>query len=140
LRKFHGLAAVVILRIAIARCRRCRKRERVLPCDILPGKITGAAVVFAAIRARIAGARLRDVAAKYGVCILTVRLWVAGVGSRFLGLLDLLRHRAIIGRGEADRRQLFLHMSDNHSCRWLTGFFPRRSLRSEPFHLLGYRS
>lgn len=110
-RKVHGLAAVAILRIAIARCQRCRKRERVLPCDVLPGKITSAPVVFAAVAARIAGVRLREVARTYGVCILTIRLWVAGVGARFLDLPDLLRHRAMIASGQEPETARLVRLS-----------------------------
>jgi hypothetical protein len=37
------------LSVALARCHDCRHRERVLPCDVLPGKVTGVEVILDAV-------------------------------------------------------------------------------------------
>jgi hypothetical protein len=38
-RKLHAVQAFTVCSIALAVCQRCNRRERVLPCDALPGKV-----------------------------------------------------------------------------------------------------
>jgi hypothetical protein len=48
-RKLHALPAFKVCSIALAVCLRCDRRERVLPCDALPGKVAGAEIVMDAV-------------------------------------------------------------------------------------------
>ena len=97
----RGVDDFVVLAIALARCGTCRHRERVLPRDVLPGKVTGVAVIFAAVIAVEGGEGFATVARRYGVCALTIRLWQAGLGARALDLVGLMRHRAMVAPSAA---------------------------------------
>jgi hypothetical protein len=97
----RGVGDFVVLAIALARCGTCHHRERVLPCDVLPGKVTGVAVIFAAVIAVEGGEGFPAVARRYGVCALTIRLWQAGLGARALDLVGLMRHRAMVAPAAA---------------------------------------
>jgi hypothetical protein len=39
------------IQIRLARCTVCKHRERILPCDVLPGKVNGAGNIFGALEA-----------------------------------------------------------------------------------------
>jgi hypothetical protein len=95
-RKLHALPAFKVCSIALAVCLRCNSRERVLPCDALPGKVTGAEIVLDAVSRLRQGENLTAVAKACGVCRLSVQHWLAGLGARCLDLFGLLRHRAIV--------------------------------------------
>lgn len=100
-RRLETRDAFVTLPVALARCRGCRRRERVLPCDALPGKVTGVDVVLDAASSVLAdGSTMKAVAAVCGVAARTVRSWILGLGGRVLDLEQLYRHRA--GRAPPD--------------------------------------
>lgn len=85
-------------RIRLARCSVCKGRERILPCDALPGKVNSAGNVFGALEAVIKAVPIAEVARRHGVSRACVRKWVQGAGARYLDLCDLVRHRAMIAR------------------------------------------
>jgi hypothetical protein len=84
--------------IRLARCLVCRRRERILPCDALPGKVNSVGNVFGAVEAVLAEVPIAEVARRHGVSRACVRKWLWGVGGRYLDLCDLVRHRAMIAR------------------------------------------
>jgi transposase-like protein len=86
------------IRIRLARCTVCGHRERILPFDVLPGKVNSAGNIFGALEAVAEGAPVADVARRHGVSRACVRKWVYGAGARYLDLCELVRHRAMIAR------------------------------------------
>ncbi|MBK8978162.1 MAG: hypothetical protein IPM29_19835 [Planctomycetes bacterium] len=88
---FGVLVAVsLVILVAIARCTRCRTRARVLPCDVLPRKVYGLAVIEHAVALYAVGDRsLRQVAwsllgettPAHG----TLHGWTEGFGAYALG-------------------------------------------------------
>ena len=86
------------IRIRLARCTVCGHRERILPFDVLPGKVNSAGNIFGALEAVAEGEPVADVARCHGVSRACVRKWVFGAGARYLDLCELYRHRAMIAR------------------------------------------
>lgn len=86
------------IRIRLARCSVCKGRERILPCDVLPGKVNSVGNVFGALEAVIEGVPIAEVARRHGVSRACVRKWFWGAGARYLDLCDLVRHRAMMAR------------------------------------------
>jgi hypothetical protein len=86
------------IRIRLARCTVCKHRERILPCDVLPGKVNSAGNVFGALEAVAAGVSIAEVGRRHGVSRACVRKWFLGAGARYLDLCDLVRHRAMVVR------------------------------------------
>jgi hypothetical protein len=86
------------IRIRLARCTACKRRERILPCDVLPGKVNSAGNVFGALEAVAEGVAIAEVGRRHGVSRACVRKWVLGAGARYLDLCELVRHRAMVAR------------------------------------------
>jgi transposase-like protein len=84
------------IQIRLARCRVCKHRERILPCDVLPGKVNSTENIFNALAAVDEGLPVAEVARRHGVSRACVRKWVCGAGARYLDLCELVRHRAMI--------------------------------------------
>jgi hypothetical protein len=105
-RKLHAIPVFTVLAIALGRCLDCGHRERVLPSDALPGKVTGVEVVFAVASAVLGGQRVGTVAQRYSVSRLTVRYWVLGLGARFFRLVHAVSSPGYPCRAEhaAERR------------------------------------
>jgi len=88
---WYGVPTMVLQRatVGIARCRRCGTRRRVLPCDALPRKTYGLAVIEYEVSAYSAGDRsLRDVACQLGERTpvhTTLHGWTEGLGAHALG-------------------------------------------------------
>ena len=86
------------IRIRLARCSVCKRRERILPCDVLPGKVNSVGNVFGALEAVVEGVPIAEVGRRHGVSRACVRKWLCGAGARYLDLCELVRHRAMIAR------------------------------------------
>lgn len=84
------------IEIRLARCRTCGARERVLPCDVLPGKVHAVDFVLEAMRLLFSKRSVRAVARQLRTSRALVRAWRHGLGLRMLELFELLRHRAIV--------------------------------------------
>ena len=94
-RRLELLGESMMCKVALARCCHCGHRERVLPFEALPGKVTGVDVVLDAVgRALIGGDALTSIAGGARVVSRTVKLWILGLGARVLDLERLYRHRA----------------------------------------------
>lgn len=93
LRTCKGLASI---EVRLARCRTCGARERVLPCDVLPGKVHAVDFVFEAMRLLVSKRSVRAVARQLRTSRALVRAWRHGLGLRMLELFELLRHRALV--------------------------------------------
>src|SRR5438309_2612393 len=94
-RRLDVRQASVMLEVALARCRGCRHRERVLPFEALPGKVTGVDVILDAVgQAFVDGAALTSIAGAARVVSRTIKTWMLGLGARVLDLERLYRHRA----------------------------------------------
>jgi hypothetical protein len=131
----------VTLQVALARCHACRHRERVLPWDALPGKVTGVEVILdAAADALTDGTTVSRVAEGCGVAARTVRSWILGLGARVLDLERLFRHRAghappdapmsaLLHRWAAVAVELCRRRSVALGVSWMPG--PRRSAAEE---------
>lgn len=89
-----GAYEQVLLRLA--RCLQCGARERILPSDLLPGKVNDVGNIFSAVAAALAGQPLEAVAEAHGVSRQCVSKWACGVQHRALDLQVLHRHRAMI--------------------------------------------
>lgn len=83
------------LAVRLARCRRCRRRERILPFDALPGKTHAVHVVVQAVGCL---AQTGPCAAerRTGFSRQLVAAWARGLAARAADLFVLLRHRAVI--------------------------------------------
>lgn len=84
------------MRIRLARCETCGGRERILPCDVLPGKVNSVGNVFGAVEEVVQQVPIAEVARRHDVSRACVRKWVYGAGARYLDLCDLVRHRAMV--------------------------------------------
>lgn len=89
------------LAVVLAICLDCKKRERVLPCDVLPGKVNGVANIYGAIAEVRRRATLTAAAKRAGVTRQCVRNWIRGVAHRYLDLARLFRHRAMVAPSDA---------------------------------------
>jgi hypothetical protein len=89
--------------VVLARCLKpdCRTRERVLPCDVLPGKVNSVSNIYGALHAVNSESTLTDAAKRAGVTRQAIRKWIDGVVCRYLDLGCLLRHRAMLATAEA---------------------------------------
>lgn len=113
-RWFRGTTNTWRLQVRLARCQRCKSRERILPFDALPSKQAGVGLVFACIEesSNRPGTTLvqlvRDLGAKgIGVCRQLLTNWIDGVRARGDDLFQLLRHRAVLApKGCASTRRL----------------------------------
>lgn len=85
----------LLFSILLARCVVCKSRERVLPFDLLPGKVNGVANIFDALADVYCGATFSSAAIKAGVSRQCVQQWRKGIANRYLDLERLLPHRAI---------------------------------------------
>ena len=94
--------------VRLARCRHCRMRERILPCDALPGKVNAAENVLAAVAEVHEGASLKTVGQRHGVSGPCVAKWIRGLHHRFLDLALLHRHRAILAEPGASGPHLLV--------------------------------
>ena len=103
------------IQIRLARCTVCKHRERILPCDVLPGKVNSAENIFGALAAVVEGKPVAEVARCHGVSRACVRQWVCGAGARYLDLCELVRHRAMIAgpstRAEARLVRFFVFLT-----------------------------
>ncbi len=90
--------------VVLARCTMCKARERVLPCDVLPGKVNGVENIFGALGEVQGGSTLTDAAERAGVSRQAVRYWIQGVAHRYLDLARLFRHRAAVASNDAPAR------------------------------------
>jgi len=80
----------LVATVALARCERCKTRRRVLPCDALPQKIYGLAVIEQEVSAYSRGDRsLRQVAwgqlGDLAPAHTTLHGWTEGLGAHALG-------------------------------------------------------
>jgi len=96
------------LAVVLARCVACKARERVLPCDALPGKGNGVANFFGALGDVQDGCSLTAAGDRAGVSRQCVRYWLEGVAHRYLDLARLHRHRAVIATSETDDATLVM--------------------------------
>lgn len=87
----------ISLCIALARCEECGRFERVLPCDVLPGKQFSIETMLSAVVDFLEPKRdsLRAIAKSVGASAMSIRNWCVGLGKRWLDLRPLLSHRAI---------------------------------------------
>jgi hypothetical protein len=88
--------------VVLARCKGCGGRERVLPCDVLPGKINSATNIFEAIAAVRDGRSQAEAGEAAGVSRQCVGCWLVGVAHRYLDLARYMRHRAMIAPTQGD--------------------------------------
>ncbi|MEK7860047.1 MAG: hypothetical protein AAB284_01675, partial [Chloroflexota bacterium] len=101
-RRLETRDSFVSLRVALSRCGDCRHRERLLPFDALPGKVTGVEVIVDAITTVVSdGSSVASVAHCAGVAARTLRSWILGLGTRLLDLEQLYRHRAKLAPASA---------------------------------------
>jgi len=84
------------LSVVLAKCHDCKSRERVLPCDVLPGKVNSVDNIFTAISDVKNGSFLTAAAERAGVSRQCVRLWMHGVAARYLDLAQFYRNRAMV--------------------------------------------
>lgn len=101
-RWFWGPRETCRLKVRLARCQKCKARERILPFDAFPGKQVGVDVVFACIeevqnRPGVTFVQLVSDLIEKGIEVSRQLLahWLAGVRARGEDLFQLLRHRAI---------------------------------------------
>ena len=101
-RWFWGPRETWRLKVRLARCQKCKARERILPFDALPGKQVGVDVVFTCIeeaqnRSGATFVQLVEDLIEKGIEVSRQLLasWIAGVRARGDDLFQLLRHRAI---------------------------------------------
>lgn len=96
--RWHKLAVV------LARCQTCAARERVLPCDALPGKVHSVGLVLGAVLAvEHLGRPQGEVAREVGVSRQLLRSWCRGLAVRAQDLFELQRHRALVARLDTPR-------------------------------------
>lgn len=108
-RGFQVRGEYVQLAVVLARCVACKARERVLPCDALPGKVNGVANIFGALGDVQDGYSLTAAGDRAGVSRQCVRYWLEGVAHRYLDLARLHRHRAIVApRGATEHSTLVM--------------------------------
>jgi hypothetical protein len=98
-RSVHSSSGYGWLGVGLARCRQCRARERVLPCDLLPGKVHDVEMVFGAVAEVHQGQAIAAVARRRAVSAACVRKWIGGLVQRVLDRVRLYRHRALLVRG-----------------------------------------
>jgi len=103
-RGFQVRGEYIQLAVVLARCAMCKARERVLPCDVLPGKVNGIENIFGALAEVQDGSTLTDAAERAGVSRQSVRYWIQGVAHRYLDLARLFRHRAAVASNDTPAR------------------------------------
>lgn len=94
--------------IRLSLCMSCKARERIIPCDVLPGKTNNAQNIFAAAAELLVGASVTDVARTHDVSRAAVRKWAKGLGQRYLDLYALYRHRAMLAALPSAQQQALL--------------------------------
>jgi len=96
------------LLVRLARCCSCGARERVLPCDALPGKVNSVDNIFSALGEVQKGRVVEHVAHEHGVSRQAIGKWAAGAAARYLDLAVLYRHRAMLAAPKADQHRLLV--------------------------------
>jgi hypothetical protein len=96
------------LAVCLARCRSCGGRERVLPCDVLPGKTNDVGNIFSALVEVQEGVDIAEVARRHDVSWGAVRKWADGATARYLDLAQLYRHRGMIAPSSAAHERLLV--------------------------------
>jgi len=99
-RGFQAFGVYRRISVLLARCKSCKARERVLPCDVVPGKVNSVGNIFGAVAAVRDGVSQTSAGARAGVSRQCVRLWIIGVGHRYLDLASMFRHRAMIAKAD----------------------------------------
>ena len=97
-RAVHTASAYGRIAVRLACCRICRSRERILPCNLLPGKVNDVTNVVDAVMEADRGTAITAVARAHDVSPACLRQWIRGLPPRVLDLAPLFRHRAILVR------------------------------------------
>lgn len=88
------------LAVVFARCVTCKARERVVPSDVLPGKVNSVGTIFEAISMVRGGSTITAASKTAQVSRQCVSYWIRGVASRYLDLARLWRHRAQVAQAD----------------------------------------
>jgi len=95
----------------LAKCQCCGARERVLPCEALPGKTHSAGNIFGALKDLSAGMSKSEVARVHDSSRQNVLKWHNGFHARVLDLASLHRHRAIVAGPDEEGAHLLARFS-----------------------------
>ena len=96
------------IQIRLGRCNACNARERILPCDVLPGKTNNVENIFTAVAELEQGASVTEVAEAHDVSRAAVCKWAQGAAQRYQDLAVLYRHRAMLAAPQAPQQILLV--------------------------------